>query len=166
MIFLRIFGLVFLAYSWFAILDPKSRTVYKRSRVPVSRRSKIVSAVGATAFCLALFGIQSLLCAGLAYACVAVRLLFWKLDSRDYEKQTGRWPDIPTDPQQTRVMAQALDLVFLSLFLCALIRDHFSPPVTADQKILHCLALGVVIVTSIFAAVLFLNRPGSQTREK
>jgi hypothetical protein len=57
------------------------------------------------------------------------------------------------------VFALVLDAAFLSLFVVALIRDHFSPVVNKDQRLLHDLSWGWVAFLSIAGALLLWDRP-------
>jgi hypothetical protein len=158
MMFQRILGIAMLIWWGIPVFNPAVRVSYRRSHVPVSRMRKVLDAVGATAFCLAAFGVRPLLCAGAAAACVAAGMWVKKQDFRQYEKQTGRWVFRPTDQRPTRVSALALDAAFLSLFIVALIRDHFYPALNKDQRILHYMSWGWVALLSIAGALLLWER--------
>jgi hypothetical protein len=159
MIFQRVLGIVALILWGIPVFNPAVRVSYRRSHVPVSRMRKVLNALGATAFCLACFGVRPLLCAGAAAACVAASMWVKKQDFREYESQTGRWVFIPTDQRPMWVAALALDAAFLSLFVVALIRDHFCPPVNNDQRILHYMSWGWVAFLSFAGALLLWDRP-------
>ena len=159
MIFQRILGIAILICWGIPVFNPALRVSYRRSHVPVSRAQKVLNALGAIAFCLAAFGVRPLLCAGAAAACVAAGMWVKKRDFRRYEKQTGRWVFRPTDQRPMWVSALVLDAAFLSLFIFALIRDHFSPAVNKDQRILHDLSWGWVAFLSIAGVLLLWDRP-------
>lgn len=159
MIFLRIIGIAMLIWWWIPVFNPAVRVFYRRSHVPVSRTRRVLDAVGMTAFCLAVFGVRPLFCAGVAAACVAAAMWAKKQDFRQYEKQTGRWVFTLTDQRSTWVTALVLDAAFLSMFLVALIRDYFSSAVNQDQRILHYMSLGCVAFFSIAGALLLWDRP-------
>jgi hypothetical protein len=163
MIFLRILGIATLILWGIPALNPAVRVFYRRSHVPVSPMLKVLNAVGSSAFCLAAFGVRPLICAGAAAACVAAGMWVKNRDFRQYEKQTGYLVYRPTDQRPMWVSALALDVAFLSLFVVALIRDHFLPPVTRDQRILHSMAWGWVALLSIAGGLLLWDRPRKGT---
>jgi hypothetical protein len=159
MIFQRLLGIAMLIWWGIPVFKPAVTVSYRRSHVPVSGTRKVLDAVGATAFCLAAFGVRPSLCAGAAAASVAAGMLVKKQDFRQHEKQTGRWVFRPTDHRPMWVSALALDAAFLSLFVVALTRDHFYPAVNQDQRILHYMSWGWVAFLSIAAAFLLWDRP-------
>lgn len=165
MLFLRILGIVMLVLSWIPVFNPEVKVFYKRSRVPLSRRSIYVSALAATAWCLGVFGVSSWICAGLFAGSVLAGMLLAKQDRAQYEKQTGRFPSVPNDPQQVWGAFFAIDTVFLSVFLSCLIRDHFWPPVTEEQKSVHFMTWGFFALTSMAAVLLYWKRPGKNAPE-
>src|SRR5579863_1856001 len=164
MIFLRILGIAISIWWWIPVFNPAVRVFYRRSHVPVSRMGRVLDAVGKTAFCLAVVGVRPLLCAGAAAACVAAEMLVKKQDIRQYEKQTGRWVFRPTDQRPMWASALALDAAFLSLFVIALIRDHFWPSVYKDQRILHYMSWGWIAFLLIAGSLLIVGIVRERTR--
>ena len=158
-IVLRVIVIVALLDSWATVFNPAAKRFYKRSHVPVSRRSMLVDALVLTAFCLAIFGVRPLLCFGLCMVGVTLGMLFKRLDVGKYDTETGRMPAIRMDPRQEWKVGFVLDVAFLVLFLFGAICNQIWPPGGKDQRILHYLGWGFVTFFSVGAIWLLLARP-------
>jgi hypothetical protein len=52
-----------------------------------------------------------------------------------------------------------MDSVLLPILSLALVRDHFHPPVTDEQKSVHGMAIIMFVLLSVAGVALYLNRP-------
>jgi uncharacterized membrane protein len=166
LIFLRILGLVMLVFSWIPVFNPEVRVFWKGSRVALSRRSNLITAVAMTAWCLGVFGVKPQLCAALCVMAIATAM--WRSgedrrqheeDRLQHEKEAGRQVGGPPNPEQMWMALFGVNAILLSLSLYAVIRDHFVPPVTEEQRMVHSMAWVLVGVLSVGATVLYVKRP-------
>lgn len=166
MIFVRILAVAVAAWWWSRLLNPRGTLHHRRSRVPLSQKSKLADAFAVTCGCLALFGIGPLVCAGMGFVCVALGLWFAKLDRAQYERQTGRFPSVPNDPLQMWFASFIINGAFLALFALFLVRDHVWPPVTEEQRLVHYVCWGFFALIALLLLLLWWDRPRRDTPER
>ncbi len=158
--FLRALGVFGMFFGWAPVFFPKRTVVWKGgNHAPLSRRSKLASALTWTAWCLVVFGIAPIFCAALFAIGVLSLFVLSRQDRKHYAAATG----IPARTQITKrqfwLLFCAADALFLAASLFAVIRDSYSPPTNGDQRFLHYLALGYLAASCIAAVVLYRARP-------
>jgi hypothetical protein len=158
--FLRALGIFGMFFCWAPVFFPTRTVVWKGgNHAPLSRRSKLVSALTWTAWCLVVFGIAPIFCAALFAIGVLSLFVLSRQDREHYAAATG----IPARTQITKrqfwLLFCAADALFLAASLFAVIRDSYSPPANGDQRFLHYLALGYLAASCIAAVVLYRARP-------
>ncbi len=158
--FLRALGVFGMWFCWAPVFFPKKTVVWKGgNRAPLSRRSKLVSALTWTAWCLVVFGIAPMFCAALFAIGVLSLFMLSRQDRKHYAAVTG----IPVRRQITKRQFWSFfcvaDALFLAASLFAVIRDSYSPPTNGDQRFLHYLALGYLAASCVAAVVLYRARP-------
>jgi hypothetical protein len=159
--FLRALGVFGMWFCCAPVFFPKKTVVWKGgNHAPLSRRSKLVSALTWTAWCLVVFGIAPIFCAALFAIGVLSLFMLSRQDRKHYAAATG----IPVRRQITKRVAFCVaDALFLAASLFAVIRDSCSPPTSGDQRFLHYLALGYLAASCVAAVVLYWARPQTNT---
>jgi hypothetical protein len=159
--FLKIAGVFGMFFCWAPVFFPKRTVVWKGgNRAPLSRRSKLVSALAWTAWCLVVFGIAPIFCAALFAIGVLSLFVLSRQDRKRYAAATGiSWRRAQITKRQLWSLFCVADALFLVASLFAVIRDSYSPPTNGDQRFLHYLALGYLAASCVAAIVLYRARP-------
>jgi hypothetical protein len=158
--FLRALGVFGMFFCWAPVFFPKRTVVWKGgNHAPLSRRSKLVSALTWTAWCLVVFGVAPIFCAGLFAIGVLSLFMLSRRDRKRYAAAIG----IPVRRQITKSQFWSIfcaaDALFFAASLFAVIRDSYFPPKNGDQRFLHYMALGYLAASCVAAVVLYRARP-------
>ena len=164
LIFLRALFLYFLVDSWRPVFNPRIQVVSRRSRVPRSRRTVILTAVATIPMCTGVFGIRPLPSAGLAALGIVIACISALADNRDYRNRTIRFSfkPVPQDrrhPDQLWIGACVVVAAFWTLSLYLVVRDTLWPRVGPDEPILRWMARFLLAIFCVAGLVLYGQRP-------
>lgn len=160
-LFLKALGVTMALISWHAVVSGKRVKWKGGNRAPLSVQSKVLFAVGMTAWTFALFGLYPMYGAEVFAICMGLLFFLARKDRRAYDRLCGVGPikPLPIAGRDLWLVFWAFDAFTLTGSGVALIRDFFSPPVTNDQHIVHIMALGLFTISIIGVIALLVNRP-------
>jgi hypothetical protein len=103
--FLRALGVFGMWFCWAPVFFPKKTVVWKGgNHAPLSRRSKLVSALTWTAWCLVVFGIAPIFCAAL-FAIGVLSLFMLSRQDRQTLRCGDRNPRAEADHEEAVLVA-------------------------------------------------------------
>jgi len=161
-LFLRVLGIAGLLFSWLTVFRPQMKVYWGRrgaNRALMSRNSRLAFAIAVTGWCLGVFGADQRLALGLFAAGFAFAAIYSREDEKEHVARTGIPVRKPPASKDYWLAFCLMDSVLLSILLFSLVRDHFHPPVTDEQKSVHGLAIILFVLLSVTAVALYLNRP-------
>lgn len=126
----------------------------------MSRKSKLAFAIAMTGWCLGVFGVNQNLAVGLFMLGFVFGVAFAGKDEDEHVARTGVPIRKAATSEEIWMGIFAVDAVLLILTLYAVIRDHFRPPATGEERIVHAMGIGLLAFLSLGAVVLYLTRPG------
>jgi hypothetical protein len=160
-LFLKALGIVGLLFSWLAAFRPKMKVYWGRgaNRPLMSQRSRVAFAILATGWCLGVFGADYRLAVGLFVLGWVVAVASGRQDEDKHVARTGAPLRRPAKPEDVWIALCAMDAAFLSIASYAMIRDHYHPPVTDEQKSVHVMGMVLLAALALGAIVLYCTRP-------
>jgi uncharacterized membrane protein len=169
-VFLRVLGITMLVFSWVPVFNPEIEVYWGKgrsaNRALMSRKSKLAFAIAMTGWCLGVFGVNQNWAVGLFMLGFVFGVAFAGKDEDEHVARTG----VPIRKAATSgeiwMGLFAVDAVLLIITLYAAIRDHFRPPVTEEQRIVHAMGSRLLALFSVGAVVLYLTRPGNTPSPK
>lgn len=169
-VFLRVLGVAMLVFSWVPVFNPEIKVYWGKgssaNRALMSWKSKLAFAIAMTGWCLGVFGVKQNLAVGLFMFGFVFGVAFAGKDKDEYIARTGVPIRRAATSEEIWMGLFAVDTVLLILSLYAVIRDHFRPPVTEEERIVHAMGIGLLAFFSLGAVVLSLTRPGKTPTPK
>jgi hypothetical protein len=169
-VFLRVLGIAMLVFSWVPVFNPEIKVYWGKgrsaNRALMSRKSKLAFAIAMTGWCLGVFGVNQNLAVGLFMLGFVFGVAFAGKDEAEHVARTGVPIRRAATSEEIWMGLFAVDTVLLMITLYAAIRDHFRPPVTEEQRIVHAMGSGLLALFSLGAVVLYLTRPGKTPTPK
>jgi len=161
-LFLRVLGIAGLLFSWLTVFRPQMKVYWGRrgvNRALMSRNSRLAFAIAVTGWCLGVFGANQKLALLLFTIGFALAVISGREDEKEHVARTGALVRKPPAPKDYWLAFCFMDSVLLPILLFALVRDHFHPPVTDEQKSVHGMAIIMFALLSVAGVALYLNRP-------
>lgn len=152
--------------TWYPVVFPGKTVRWKGgNRAPLSMQSKVVSAVGMTAWTFTAFAVYPMYSAAVFAMCISLSFPLSRKDRRAYDRLCGIGPikHLPIAGRDLWLVFWAFDALTLTGSGVALIRDFFSPPATSEEHIVHVMALGMFTISVIGAIALLGNCPQKGT---
>jgi hypothetical protein len=149
-------------FAWACVAFPRIRVHWKgRNHAPLSLRSKVVSAIGITAWCFGVFRFYPLLF-GMAFAACVMFLFFQSSQDRAaFNAATGITRSehrVPTAAQFWLALC-FFDAFVFSASLYAFLRDLRYPSDTEEQHLVHIMGILYLVGSGIGAVYLYVKRP-------
>jgi len=166
---LRLLGIAGLLFSWLTVFRPQMKVYWGRrgaNRPLMSQRSRVAFATAVTGWCLGVFGANQRLALGLFAVGFAFAAIYSREDEKEHVARTGIDVRKPATPQDFWLAFCLMDAVLLPILIFAVLRDHFHPPVTDEQKSVHTMCVMLFLVLSLVAVALYWNRPEKTSRSQ
>lgn len=161
-LFLKALGVAGLLFSWLPALRPQMEVYWGRgaNRPLMSQRTRVAFAIAATGWCLGIFGVDYRLALSLFTFGWVAAVAFGRQDEDKHGARTGAPLRKPPNPGDLWMGLCAMDAVLIWITSYALIRDHFRPPVTDEQRSVHRIGM-VLLIALMFGAIgLYWTRRG------
>ncbi len=163
-IFLRVLGIFMLVFSWLTVLRPEMKVYWGKgrstSRAPLSQKSKLAFAIAISGWCLGVFSGNQTLAVSLFLIGFVTACISGSDDQKEHARQTGTTARKPPTPQEMWLALCIMDGALFAITLYAMVRDHFHPPLTNEQKSVHAMGLVLFSLLSVGGVRLYLKRPG------
>ena len=165
---LKILGVVMATFAWTCVAFPRIQVGWKGgNRAPLSRRSKLILAIGWTAWCCAVFRFHPLFFGSVFAASVLFLFPQSMRDREGFDASKGiRSIRKALTPSQYWPALWVLDALVLAGSLYAVFRDLLYPPQTQEQHILHIMGICYLVVSSVGAVYLYVKRPGRRSSDQ
>lgn len=156
----RAFAVALALWSWYPVVFPQVRVSWgRKSRgTPMSRNARIVWASTLTCACLAVFGFYPLFCVNLCVIGVGLLLILSRSERAAHDQAKLTSEVLKTTGDGWLLMC-ILDAALLVGSWTAVIRDYFSPPATAEQRLVHFIGVGFAVTSVLLAVFLYWKRP-------
>ena len=159
----RVFAVALTLRSWYPVVFPNVRWSWgRKSRwTPMSMKGRIATALTVTFGCGVAFGIYPVLLTGICILGVAVLQILKRREMQAHDRAKLTSQVLRTKGDGWLLMC-ILDAALLIGSSFAVFRDHFFPPSTEEQRVVHFIGVGFAALAAVLAIFLYLKRPPRQ----